>query len=1047
MRGQKDLGIDGLSLRIGGVTPLVPLDRSRAKSWAVDLREAAEAEGLDRLAALMSAPGGSSRADGAPPDTSVSDAGRIAAVLDLSPFLNGQMLQHPEWLDQLFDADARTIIRQRIERLADLPSEGQSEAALMTALRLVKREVSLLVALRDLFGAAPVAETTADLSALAEAAVGAAVRFCLREADRTGRITLADKASPEAGSGLIVLAMGKLGGRELNYSSDIDLIIFFDPEAGICTEPVEAVDVFSKLAKRLVRIVGERTADGYVFRTDLRLRPDPGATPLAISIDTAMNYYESSGRNWERAAMIKARPIAGDLAAGDAFLKELSPFVWRRYLDFAAIADIQTMKGRIDEHRGFGAIAGSQGLGGTNVKLGRGGIREIEFFVQAQQLIAGGRSPKLRPRRTDEALIALAQTGWISNNATEQLTADYWFLRRVEHAIQMVADEQTHTLPDDVDGLERIARLAGFAGCSDFGERLAETLQRVDGRFDELFSEGRRRGEPTHNRAEGVGQTGERTLFARLLSSEDDPDALAVLERLGYARPADIARIVRSWGFGRYRATRNEGARKRLETLLPMLLSTFAKSRDPDGAIAAFDAFLQGLPAGIQFFALVASNPRILDLLALVITSAPALRETIAARPHVFDALLDPAFFDEVPDKALMAERLAMFLADGDVYEDRLARLRIFAAEQRFLVGARLLSGVVDVAEAGPAFSNIADVVLAATLDTVIKAFAERHGEVAGGRIALLGMGRLGSRELTAGSDVDLILIYDHAKDAEQSDGEKPLSTSLYYARLTQRLIAAMTAPMREGVLYEVDFRLRPSGKAGPLATPIDTFRRYQAKEAWTWEHMALTRSRPVAGDPEFCAELGETIEQILSRPRDADATARDVVAMRRRLERDKPSRGPLDLKQRPGGLIDLEFLAQWALLTGRTDLQRVGCPTAEVLAAAFSGERGGQADVRKDRDDADARCDATGLAGAMDALTGVVQLLRLGPPGVAGLDDLPLGLGERIARELGAEDVTAIPFSLDAMTAAVRAEFDRLLQFSDPNEVDDASEPSNRTL
>ena len=1037
---------DQLTLRIGGATQLVPLDINRAKDWAGDLRKAADEAGLVRLSALMSDIGDAGEVAGAASIPGPSDADRIAAVLDLSPFLGGQMLQHPEWLDALFDADARDIIAARIAALADCPSADQSEAALMTALRLAKGEASLLVALRDLFGAATVAETTADLSALAEAAVGAAVRYCLREADRTGKIALADNASPEAGSGLIVLAMGKLGGRELNYSSDIDLIVFFDPEAGICAEPMEAVDIFSKLAKRLVKIIGERTADGYVFRTDLRLRPDPGATPLAISVDTAMTYYESSGRNWERAAMIKARPIAGDLAAGDAFLKELSPFVWRRFLDFAAIADIQAMKGRIDEHRGFGAIAGSQGLGGTNVKLGRGGIREIEFFAQAQQLIAGGRSPKLRPRRTDEALIALAQTGWISNNAAEQLTADYWFLRRVEHAIQMIADEQTHTVPDDADGLERVARLSGFAGRADFAARLIETLQRVDGRFDELFSEGRRRGEPAHGRVEAGTPGGERTLFVRLLSSEDDPDALAVLERIGYARPGDIARMVRSWGFGRYRATRNEGARKRLETLLPMLLSTFAKSRDPDGAIAAFDAFLQGLPAGIQFFALVASNPRILDLLALIITSAPALRETIAARPHVFDALLDPAFFDEVPDKALMAERLAMFLADCAAYEDRLARLRIFAAEQRFLVGARLLSGVVDVAEAGPAFSNIADVVLAATLDTVVTAFAERHGHVPGGRIALLGMGRLGSRELTAGSDIDLILIYDHDKNSEQSGGEKPLSTSLYYARLTQRLIAAMTAPMREGVLYEVDFRLRPSGKAGPLATPIDAFRRYQAQEAWTWEHMALTRSRPVAGNAEFCKELAETISQILSQPHDADATARDVAAMRRRLERDKPCRGPLDLKQRPGGLIDLEFLAQWALLTGRVDLQRVGCPTAEVLAAAFGGERGGQADAGGDRGNPGARCDATVLAGAMDALTGVVQLLRLGPPGVARLDDLPLGLGERIARELGAEDAGAIPAALDAVTAAVRAEFGRLLPFSDVDEEEAASAPSNRT-
>ena len=1037
---QEDRAHTGVRLRIGGKTRLVPLDEIRAKGWAEDLRRTADEAGIVRLASLMSDIDDAGEGAGTGSSTDPSDAARISAVLDLSPFLGGQMLQHPEWLDALFDVDARELIATRIAALENLPPQDQSEAALMTALRLAKREVSLLIALRDLFGAATVAETTADLSALAEAAVGAAVRYCLREADRTGKIVVKDQASPETGSGLIVLAMGKLGGQELNYSSDIDLIVFFDPEAGICSEPMEAVDIFSKLAKRLVKIVGERSADGYVFRTDLRLRPDPGATPLAISIDTALTYYESSGRNWERAAMIKARPIAGDLAAGEAFLQELSPFVWRRYLDFAAIADIQAMKSRIDEHRGFGAITGSQGLAGTNVKLGRGGIREIEFFAQAQQLIAGGRSPKLRLRRTDDALIALAGGGWISNRTAEQLTADYWFLRRIEHVIQMVADEQTHTLPDDAEGLERVARLAGFPAREDFAAKLIDALQRVDGRFDELFGDGARRSEPGRGAGQGRGPSaghlrevaGERTLFARLLSSDEDPQALAVLEQLGYARPGDIARIVRSWGFGRYRATRNEGARKRLEALLPQLLSAFAKARDPDGAIAAFDAFLQGLPAGIQFFALVASNPRILELLALIITSAPALRETIAARPHVFDALLDPAFFDEVPDKALMAERLAMFLADCESYEDRLARLRIFAAEQRFLVGARLLSGVVDVEEAGPAFSNIADVILAATLGCVVEAFSERHGHVTGGRIALLGMGRLGSRELTAGSDVDLILIYDHAKDIEQSDGEKPLPVSLYYARLTQRLIAAMTAPMREGVLYAVDFRLRPSGKAGPLATPIDAFRTYQTAEAWTWEHMALTRSRPVAGDMGLCDELTETIRKILFDGRDAATASRDVSDMRVRIERDKPSRGPLDLKQRAGGLIDLEFLAQWALLTGRADLGAVGRPTAEVLAAAFGDARTEQAVSGKGDADADIGEGASMLTGAMSAFTGVVQLLRLGPPGLASLDELPPGLGERIARELGLEDAAAIPADLEVRTATVRAEFLRLLPFSE---------------
>ncbi|UIJ70617.1 bifunctional [glutamine synthetase] adenylyltransferase/[glutamine synthetase]-adenylyl-L-tyrosine phosphorylase [Aurantimonas sp. HBX-1] len=973
-------------LGIGGDIRPLPLDPDKAAAWLADLRKAAAARELPRLEAFLA--GGGKQVDA------------LAAILDLSTHLNAEMLQHPEWLDGLFDHEPRARIDALIAEAAGLAGADLGESAMMRELRRIKREASLLIALRDLFGAASVAETTADLSALAEAAIDAAMRFCLADAHRAGKLQLPHPDDPEHGCGIFVLGMGKLGAGELNYSSDVDLIVFFDADAGICTDAGEQVDVFSRLVRRLVRMIGERTADGYVFRTDLRLRPDPGAMPLAISTDAAMTYYEGSGRNWERAAMIKARPVAGDRAAGEAFLQELTPFVWRRYLDFAAIADIQAMKSRIDEHRGFDEIA----VAGHNVKLGRGGIREVEFFVQAQQLIAGGRSPGLRQRRTDKALAALTGGGWIAADTERELKDDYWFLRRIEHCIQMVADEQTHTLPEDPDGLERIARLAGFPDREAFSTALLERLRRVDRHFTRLFNDGR-------NRDRGAVPEGG---FERLLSTDDDPDSLKRLAELGYARPADIARIVRSWNYGRYRATRSEAARERLAKVMPLLLEAFADARDPDAAIAAFDTFLAGLPAGIQFFSLIASNPRILDLLALIITSSPMLTATMAARPHVFDALLDPAFFDEVPDRALMAERLAPFLADAQGYEEVLARLRIFASEQRFLVGARLLSGVVDVGEAGPAFSNIADVVLEATLAAVSDAFAERHGRVPGARVALLGMGRLGSRELTAGSDVDLILLYDHDPDAEESDGEKKLPAKVYFARLTQRLIAALTAPMREGVLYEVDFRLRPSGNMGPLATHIDRFRRYQEAEAWTWERMALTRSRTVAGDPGLRDEVAATVRALLAAPRDPAETARDVATMRARLEREKPPKGPLDLKLRPGGLIDLEFLAQWALLTGRAPLDLVGHPTADVLAAADLGDP--PAPIEAD------------LPGTMRCFTAVIQVLRLGPSGVGAVSDLPPGLRERLARTIGAESADGIEPQLAAEAAATRSAFETLL-------------------
>ncbi|WP_102957786.1 bifunctional [glutamine synthetase] adenylyltransferase/[glutamine synthetase]-adenylyl-L-tyrosine phosphorylase [Mangrovicella endophytica] len=975
-------------LRIGGERVLRPLDANAAAGWLADLRRVATDAGCQRLAAL---------ADGS------TDAARLAAVLDLSPYLRSVCLAHPDWLERLFDEEAAERIGAIVAALGALPGDGATEALLMTALRRAKLEASLLIALRDLFGAADPARTTADLSRLAEAAVRAALRFCLRDAHARGKLRLRDEGDPEAGCGLFVLGMGKLGAGELNYSSDIDLIVLFDPDAGIAVDADEGVELFSRIVRRLIKMIGDRTADGYVFRTDLRLRPDPGATPLAIPVDAALAYYESSGRNWERAAMIKARPIAGDRPAGEAFLRELTPFVWRKYLDFAAIADIQAMKDRIDRHRGFSEV----GVAGHNVKLGHGGIREIEFFAQTQQLIAGGRAPELRLRRTDEALAALASGGWIAAETATELTDCYWLLRRVEHAVQMVADEQSHTLPDTEEGLSRLAALLGFATLADFSDTLLATLGQVERRFSALFA-----GSP----GRGAASRGLSSLPGLLVRESDAGAAAAVLAEMGYRRPEDVARIARGWSEGRYRATRAAAAREHLARVLPSLLEALAAAPDPDGAVAAFDRFLSGLPAGLQFFSLIASNPKILDLLALIITAAPHLAETIAQRPHVFDALLDPAFYGDIPARSLMKRQLDTFLQDATHVEDRLARLRIVSSEQRFLLGARLLGGAMDGEEAGRAFSDVADLVIAASFEAVEAAFVERHGKVAGGRVAVLGMGRLGSRELTAGSDVDLILLYDHDEDAEASDGAQPLPASTYFARLTQRLIAALTAPMREGILYEVDFRLRPSGNKGPLATHIDAFRRYQATEAWTWERMALTRSRPIAGEASLMAEAEAAITSIVGERRDAATLAHDVASMRLRLDREKPPSGPLDLKQAPGGTVDLEFIAQWAILAGVVPLDSIGLPTEEVLRR-FD-------ELRTEHGSPESEL----LAPTMQAFTRVLQLLRLGPSGATRVEALPQRLAARIAASLGAGSIAEIDPTLQAMTEAVRRQFRHLL-------------------
>ncbi|MDQ6436907.1 bifunctional [glutamine synthetase] adenylyltransferase/[glutamine synthetase]-adenylyl-L-tyrosine phosphorylase [Mesorhizobium sp. LHD-90] len=964
---------------------LKPLDAAEAKAEMKEVAAQARDRELPRLAALLSGRD--------------AEATFLSAVFDLSDFMRDCARRRPEMLDGLFDRGIEDRLAEVEAAARQLPFiVGVTEKSLMTDLRRLKLEAHFLIALDELAGMVGPDVTVRRLSALADACANAAIDFLLRDAHDSGKLKLPDPARPGEGSGWIVLGMGKLGACELNFSSDIDLVVFFEPEAPAVIDPLEATDLFSRLTKRLVRILQDRTEAGYVFRTDLRLRPDPGSTPLAIPVEAALNYYEGRGQNWERAAMIKARPVAGDLEAGKAFLRELQPYVWRKYMDFAAIADVHSIKRQIHAHKGHGEIA----VKGHNVKLGRGGIREIEFFVQTQQLIAGGRFPELRGRETVPMLGELARRGWITAEARDALTKQYWFLRRVEHAIQMVADEQSHTLPEDDDGLERIARMLGFADAEAFSDAFRASLHEVERHYAALF-------EAAPQLSAGVGNL----VFT---GDVDDPDTLRTLERLGFHRPSDMCRVIRTWHFGRYKATRSAEARERLTELTPALLEAFGQTKRADEALLRFDAFLAGLPAGIQLFSLLQSNPALLKLLATIMSSAPALAAIITRRPHVFDGLLDPALLAELPSRDYLAGRLATFLQGTTVHEEVLDRLRIFASEQKFLIGVRLLAGAIDSPRAGRAFSHLADLSIGAALDAVMVDFAMRHGKVPGGRVAILGMGKLGSRELTAGSDVDLILLYDHDADAEESDGEKGLAPSHYFARMTQRLIAAVSAQTAEGVLYELDLRLRPSGNKGPVATHVDSFKKYQRNDAWTWEHMALTRARPIAGDADLCAEVETEVEEVLVLPRDAGKVFREAVEMRALIEEEKPPRDFWDLKLVPGGLIDLEFIAQCASLTGNADV-RAGRATATADILSRLSPRFADAQVRQEL------CDAWAL---YQALTQMIRLCLTGP---FERKEAPPGLIDLLIRVTDLPDIGVLEAHVKETAQRVRSHFDRLLR------------------
>src|SRR5579863_5712119 len=842
----------------------------------------------------------------------------LAAIAEASPYLF-----------DLVRADTLRVLRvlrsepdRHLERLIEDMRHGawtaSSEAQVMKLLRGVKAEAALLIALCDIGGIWPVMRVTRALTDLATASVQSALRFLLREEAARKRIFPPNPDLPEDGSGLILLAMGKMGAGELNFSSDIDLITFYDPDRSSLAPDIEPQPFFVRVTQGLSRILQQRSGDGYVFRVDLRLRPDPASTPVAISTASALDYYEREGRTWERAALIKARPCAGDAKAGAALIAEIAPFVWRKHLDFAALADVHDMKRQMQTFRGQSEIA----VEGHNVKIGRGGIREVEFFAQTQQLITGGRHPELRVRPTLEALDRLASSNWITVEARDELTAAYEFLRRVEHRLQMVADEQTHALPDDPQAVERFARFFGYENRAAFANDLLRHLTIVQGHYAKLFE-----GDPVGTvKLPEVDYSG----------GPDDPRLIEHLASLGFKKPIAVAATIRQWLDGGYRVFRVEATRNSFVEFLPSLINGLANAEDPDNAIVVFDRFLQALQRGGRLFVLLSQNRDLVALVALILGAAPRLGDMLARQPQIMDGLIDPRFFGAMPDRRELSVRLAATLGDAGSYEEFLDRLRLFGQESLFLIGARILSGTVSAQQASTAFADVAEGIVHTVHELVSEQFTAQYGGIKGKENAILAMGRLGRREKTAASDLDLILLYDFDSEHPDSDGAKSLHGAQYFARFTQRLISAFTTRTNYGVLYDIDMRLRPSGRAGPVASHVDAFAEYQEKEAWTWEHMALTRARVISASPQFRDKIESVIREVLTRPRDASGVAIDVADMRRAIALEKGESDVWDLKHVAGGLVDIDFIAQYLQLAHASEKPDIlDVNTLEVLDKA----------------------------------------------------------------------------------------------------------------
>lgn len=920
----------------------------------------------------------------------------LAGLAEGSPYLWDLARADPERLTALLESDPDC----RLEAIIADATRGiaASEDEVMGRLRRMKAEGALLIALADIGGVWPLPRVIAALTELADAAVAAAVRHLLSDAASRGRYFPADPARPEVGSGYIVLAMGKMGSGELNYSSDIDLIVFYEADAATLAPGVEPSSFYVRLTQRLMKLLQERTVDGYVFRTDLRLRPDPGSTQIAVSTAAALDYYESVGQNWERAALIKARPCAGDIAAGEALLRGLSPFIWRKYLDFAAVADIHAMKRQIHAYRGHDEIA----VEGHNIKLGRGGIREIEFFVQTQQLVAGGRHPELRGRRTLDMLAELAEGEWIDPQARHDLSAAYCFLRSVEHRLQMVADEQTHVLPGDREGLERFARFQGFSGRDAFAASLLPHLRNVQRHYATLFESAP---------AEEAEQRG--LLFP---ADADDHETLDKLAGMGFKQPLEVSTLIRGWLAGGHRSLRGRAAREQLAELVPLLVPHFAHSANPHGAILAFDRFLGALQATGRLLSLLRQNPDLISLLALVLGTAPRLADSLAQFPEVMDAVIDPSFFGALPEESELASGLDRSLRQAGSYEDFLDRIRIFAQEDMFLIGTRILSGTVSAEQAGEAFARLADTLIRSLHRAIDEEFAKLHGRVRRQETAILALGKLGGREMTATSDLDLIVVYDFDAEQPESDGPRRLYGAQYFTRFTQRLINALTAQTNYGVLYQVDMRLRPSGRAGPLATQIDGFASYQESEAWTWEHLALTRARVVSASPAFAERVEGVIRAVLTRPRDAQAVAGDVVEMRRAIAQEKGDANRWDVKYAAGGLIDIEFIAQYLQLVHAAATPDIlDTSTARVLDKA---RRLGLL----------ATDDAEVLRPAVRLYHDLTQVLRLCLPGPFDPKTAAPGLVGLLARAADVPDFATLDATMAETQARVRNSFERIV-------------------
>jgi glutamate-ammonia-ligase adenylyltransferase len=919
----------------------------------------------------------------------------LAPVFAASPYLAALATRAPERLHRVLRDRPETRLDALLRATAKLgsPEAHAASEVIEARLRELKAEIHLLTALADLGKAWDLGAVTGALSRFADLAVACAVTVAAREAHATGRLARLGEGDEGPIPGLFAIAMGKHGAFELNYSSDIDISFFYEPDALPLAPRVESAAFANRFVDRVSEVLQRRTPDGYVFRVDLRLRPDPSSTPPAAPVPAAMHYYQTVGQNWERAAFIKARALAGDLPLAEAFLAELQPFIWRRNLDFAAIADIHAIKRQIHVFKTDDRLTAR----GADLKLGRGGIREIEFYVQTQQLILGGRQRTLRSPRTLDALQALAATGHVREAAAVDMADAYRTLRALEHRVQMLADEQTHRLPEADADRRRVAALSGFAALRSFDAGVGRVLRSVNRRYGELFA-------------------GEETLSSRFGSLiftgvEDDEETLETLRRMGFKRGGAVSQAIRLWHHGHIAATRTERGREVFTRLAPRLLEAAAATGAPDEAFARFADFFTGISLGVQVQSMFLAQPRLLELVVRVMAFAPRFARTLARQPAALDALLDPTFFGELTPPPDLAARLDA--APG--FEAAMDEARRLHAEATFRIAVQVLGGVASAEAAGHAFADLAEALVSGLAQAALVE-VERIAGAFDGEVAVIALGKCGSREMTARSDLDLMTLYrPHSPHAESA--VKGWSASTFYARFTQRLVAALSAPTAAGTLYEVDLQLRPSGTAGPVAVSAAAFESYYDREAETWELLALSRARVAwASSPDFARQAAAAIEEALRRPRGASGTARDVLDMRALMAAERPPQGYWDLKLGEGGLVDIEFTAQHLQLIHAAEGGPLRQNTGEALEALAAADPAHAAMLES-------------VLRAWRLQQHLSQLLKIALDDGQSPEDEPPAFRTLLAKAGGARTFSALKTRLAAARRTARAAFETLVK------------------